>query len=81
MKAENFYVKNQFVIHTKKAIIFQSYETPIAVYIRDTNTVYVSNKKYSRTTSKYTKLFLEEYAEADVHSVNADTMEMLVEEI
>lgn len=47
MKAENFCgVKNQFVIYTKKAIVFQSYETPIAVYVRESGNMFVREDNY-----------------------------------
>lgn len=54
-------IANQFVILCKDRAIFQSYETLIAVAVHDIKTIYVMNKYYSRTTSKYTNEFLSEY--------------------
>ena len=51
--------KNQFIIYTKKAVIFQSYETPIAVYVRESKDIFVREDKYSRTTTKYTNKFID----------------------
>ena len=82
MRAENFCgVKNQFVIHTKKAIVFQSYETPIAVYDRESGIVYVDEKKYSRTTSKYLNSFLDWLPYPIKKEVTADEIEAIVEEM
>ena len=61
MKVSNFYVKNQFIISDKDAIIFQSYNTVIA---KKTKTRTILDKKaldYSRTTSKYLYRFRDEY--------------------
>ena len=82
MKAENFCgVKNQFVIYTKKAIVFQSYETPIAVYVRESGDMFVREEKFSRTTSKYTNRFLEEYPDAVIGYVHAEALDAIMEEI
>ena len=82
MYVENFCdVKNQFVIYTKKAIIFQSYKTAIAVYTRKTAEMYVREEKYSQTTSKYTNRFLKEYPNAEVKYVNAEAFDMIMKEI
>lgn len=82
MYVENFCgAKNQFVIYTKKAIIFQSYKTAIAVYVRKTAEMYVREEKYSCTTSKYTNRFLKEYPEAEINHVNAEALDAIMEEI
>ena len=82
MYVENFCdVKNQFVIYTKKAIIFQSYKTTIAVYVRKTAEMYVKEEKYSCTTSKYTNRFLKEYPEAEVKYVNSEAFDMIMKEL
>lgn len=62
-KISNYFgVKNQFVIMDEDKIIFQSYETLIAVYYRKSRTVILDTdaENYSRTTSKYLKCFIEE---------------------
>lgn len=82
MRAENFCdVKNQFVIYTKKAIVFQSYETPIAVYVRESGDMFVREEKFSRTTSKYTNRFLKEYPDAVIGYVHAEALDAIMEEI
>lgn len=82
MKVENFCeVKNQFIIHTRRAVIFQSYETPVAAYDRKSEVMYVSEKKYSRTTSKYTNRFLNEYPWATVERVEEAVLNEYMEEI
>jgi len=32
MRVEQFKVKNQFLIHSNKGVMFQSYKSPIAAY-------------------------------------------------
>ena len=62
-KVSNYFgVKNQFVIADEDKIVFQSYETLIAVYHRKSRTVIldIDAENYSRTTSKYLKRFIEE---------------------
>ena len=78
MKIENFCgEKNQFVIKAKKAIVFQSYETPIAVYDRESGVVYVDKS----TTSKYLNTFLDWLPYPIKKEVTADEIEAIVEEI
>lgn len=74
--------KNQFIIYTKKAVIFQSYETPIAVYVRASRDIFVQEEKYSRTTTKYTNKFINEIEDRDeVIYVNAEAFDMIMEEL
>ena len=81
MTVENFCeVKNQFIIHTKTAVIFQSYATTVTAYDRKSGVMYVSEKKYSRTTSKYTNRFLNEYPWATVERVAEDVLKKYIEE-
>lgn len=64
-KVSNYFgVKNQLIIEDEDKIMFQSYETLIAVYYRKSKTVALDNEaeNYSRTTSKYLKRFIEEIA-------------------
>ena len=63
-------VHNHFIILCKDRAIFQSYDTLIAVAMHDTKTVYVMNKYYSRTSSKYTNEFLGEYKNYTVVKVD-----------
>ena len=74
--------KNQFVIYTKKAVIFQSYETPIAVYVRESKDIFVREEKYSRTTTKHTNKFINAIEDRDeVMYVNAEAFDMIMKEI
>lgn len=50
---------NQYEIHLENVIIFQSYETIIAVYDRVNNKYTLDFKhNYSKTTSKYRNIFM-----------------------
>ena len=54
-KVSNYFgVKNQFIIEDEDKIMFQSYETLIAVYYCKSKTVVLDNEaeNYSSTTSK-----------------------------
>lgn len=67
-------VPNQFIISCKDRAIFQSYKTLIAVAMHDIKTVRVMDKYYSRTTSKYTNEFLNEYKNYTV--IRVDNLEV-----
>lgn len=53
-------VPNQFVINTDSEIIFQSYESVVAIYNRQTKIIkiYSGVATQSRTTAKYFRQFL-----------------------
>nr|DAE83096.1 MAG TPA: hypothetical protein [Caudoviricetes sp.] len=57
--------KNQFIVYTRSVIYFQSYETPIAVYIKDSKKLFIKEEKYSQTTTKYTNKFIREVGDID----------------
>jgi len=60
-RVRQFHVKNQFIIETEKAIIFQSYQSIIAVKNRDTGKITLgAHWDYSNTTGKYRNIFLGE---------------------
>lgn len=64
-KVSNYFgVKNQFIIEDSHKIIFQSCETIIAVVFRSNKSVVLDTdaENYSRTTSKYLKRFIEDFA-------------------
>lgn len=62
MLVENYCnVKNQFIIRVGSYVFFQSYKTGIACLDLSTNTLYLNRNKYSRTTSKYTNRFIDEF--------------------
>ena len=56
-------VPNQFVITTDNEITFQSYESIVAIYNRQTKVVKIYNDiaNFSRTTAKYFRQFLAVY--------------------
>jgi hypothetical protein len=58
-------VANQFVIEDGKRVVFQSYETPIALYNKETKVciVNIDYFDYSVTTSKYFNQFIREYVD------------------
>jgi len=58
MKAEQFHVKNQFLINTDEGVYFQSYNTIIA-FIDNKGKITLDKNKwdYSVTTSKYRNKF------------------------
>lgn len=58
----NCKVANQFIIDTNEGQYFQSYETIIAYYENKTGIYYLDEDSwnYSRTTSKYRSIFLNE---------------------
>lgn len=65
MKVSNYKVKNQFIIKDKNFVIFQSYASTICKIESKKITIY-EDFDYSRTTSKYLRLFLTEYARHDI---------------
>ena len=62
IKVKQYYVKNQFIIEDENKIIFQSYESTIAIYNRKTHSLTLGkNWDYSTTTSKYLYMFITDY--------------------
>ena len=68
MKVEQFKAKNQFIIRGGNKIIFQSYDSTIAVVDNGSITL-GADWDYSRTTLKYLYTFLDEEA---IYIVNAE---------
>jgi hypothetical protein len=61
MKTTQFHNKNQFLIVSEKEITFQSYESTIAVYDKENETVTLGSKwDFSLTTMKHLYLFISE---------------------
>lgn len=58
---ENWGVKNQYVITTDKGVIFQSYNSIIAIIEYDKLVFIAGNYKVSKTTGKYRNLFFQKY--------------------
>jgi hypothetical protein len=66
----NFENKNHFTITDNEKIIFQSYETIIAIYyLENENVILDTNaEKYSPTTTKYLNSFLRKIAGKEITS-------------
>lgn len=80
VKVHNFYNKNQFIIHTPNAIIFQSYRSIIAIILN--GELYIDNYyiNYSKTTSKHLYLFIRDYTKYDVYNLK-DLYKLIKEEV
>ena len=64
MKVQQFYNKNQFVIKGAKEIIFQSYDSTIAIYnFADKSLTLGRDWDYSNTTRKHLYLFINDYVD------------------
>lgn len=62
LKVKNFYNKNQFVIEERERIIFQSYESIVAIYESKSQSLILGRDwDYSRTTTKHLYLFINDY--------------------
>lgn len=80
-------IANQFKITVDTKIgrvhLFQSYSTPIAmrVYDKEHHTAYyiATSTTYSRTTSKYQKIFYEEYGKGTTHQYNVSNLDEWIE--
>lgn len=66
MKVEQLENKNQFVIYTGDARIFQSYNSVIAIYEREKPLLLGKDWDYSKTTLKHLYIFLEHYVYCDI---------------
>lgn len=75
LKVKNFYNKNQFVIEEGKRIIFQSYESIIAIYESRSQLLILGRDwDYSRTTTKHLYLFINDYiCNKEIEEVNNRT--------
>lgn len=60
MKVENFYNKNQFIIRGENQIVFQSYDSEIAI-IENRQLTLGLDWDYSKTTLKHLYLFLNDF--------------------
>lgn len=78
LKVNEKAVNNHYLIHCKNYTVFQSYETPIAIVDHSNGSVRVVDKKYSRTTSKYTNLFLSQYKNYTVFYVTEEALEDII---
>lgn len=71
-------VNNHYLINCKHYTVFQSYETVIAIVDHSNGSIRVTDKKYSRTTSKYTNLFLSQYKNYTVFYVTEEDLEDII---
>ena len=76
VKVNNFYNKNQFVIYTESATIFQSYKSIICILLDGVLYIDKYYINYSKTTSKHLYLFIRDYTRLNVY-----TLKELYEEI
>lgn len=62
MYIRQFYNKNQFIMNDEKKIIFQSYDSIVAVIDKKSGKIVFGNDwDYSNTTRKHLYLFLNDY--------------------
>ena len=82
-------VANQFKVvfdtAVGRVVLFQSYDTPIAMLINSLihSTIYyiTTSEKYSRTTSKYQKMFYEKHGKHLVHQYSVSNFSEWLEAI
>lgn len=70
---------NQFIIEFGNYTAFQSYSTLIAVYDHKNDTLYLDEKKYSVTTSKYTNMFIKQYQPLTISKVDNNSLHRVIE--
>ena len=73
MKVRNFYNKNQFLVEENGKIYFQSYESVVACWDRETRTLTLGEDwDYSNTTRKHLYLFIEDIVSlSELYELNA----------
>lgn len=79
MLIKQFHHSDQFVIHNKGAVYFQSYKSLIARIYRDKVTLY-KDWDYSKTTLRHLYLFLKEYSRIDVKFLYKKGIEKLIKD-
>lgn len=72
-------VANQFILEFGNYTAFQSYSTLIAVYDRENDTLYQDENFYSRTTSKYLNMFINEYQPLTISKVDNNSLHKIIE--
>lgn len=72
-------VANQFIIEYGNFTAFQSYSTLIAVYDNKSDTLYQDENFYSRTTSKYLNMFINEYQPLTISKVDNNSLHRIIE--
>lgn len=72
-------VANQFILEYGLNITaFQSYDTLIAVYIHDIDTMYIDEERYSNTTSKYLNLFKKEFSPLHIEYLDNEELHKII---
>lgn len=63
ISSKGYVLPNQFIIHVDNKIYFQSYKTIICYVDKATRTLTIDSGAYhySKTTSKYLNMFLDDY--------------------
>nr|DAO21795.1 MAG TPA: hypothetical protein [Caudoviricetes sp.] len=72
-------VANQFILEFGNYTAFQSYSTLIAVYDSKNDTLYQDENFYSRTTSKYLNMFIDEYQPLTISKVDNNSLHRIIE--
>lgn len=72
-------VANQFKLYYNNYVAFQSYSTLIAVYDHKNDTMYTDKDFYSRTTSKYLNMFINEYQPLAISKVDNNSLHRIIE--
>lgn len=72
-------VANQFILEFGNYTAFQSYTTLIAVYDSKNDTMYVDEKRYSVTTSKYLNLLIKQYQPLTISKVDNPSLHRIIE--
>lgn len=71
-------VANQFIIEYDRFTAYQSYSTLIAVYDHENDTLYQDENFYSRTTSKYLNMFIEQYQPLTISKVDNNSLHKII---
>ena len=84
MKVEQFYNKNQFIIEDEEhqKIYFQSYESIIAIWDRNSETLTLGHDwDYSQTTRKHLYLFINDYCFVEGFDIDSKTKRQDVQKL
>lgn len=75
LKVENFYNKNQFLIREGEKLILQSYNSIVAIWDNEKQTLVLGKDwDYSRTTTKHIYLFIYDFVRnSKIKEVNEKT--------
>lgn len=75
LKVENFYNKNQFLIREGEKLILQSYNSIVAIWDNEKQTLVLGKDwGYSRTTTKHIYLFIYDFVRnSKIKEVNEKT--------